>query len=143
MNANDSHLTELTTAQSGSTIEDNAPNAPSQAGFDLIIEGVAGNVIGGSGQPYTLTISAMDLTTVTAAADLVPPVANPQHFDAPTGWKPNGPDFEYTQSFPITVPVLGSGARKYAGHVLQYTTTLVNANGQVVSIIQSDPFVLV
>ncbi len=143
MNANDAKLTEITTAQTGSTVEDNAPNAPAQAGFDIVVEAVAGTAVGNSGAPYTLTITAMDLTAVAPATDLNPVIANPQHFDSPTGGKPSGPDFEYSQSFAVTVPVTGTGARKYAGHVLQYVASLVNQNGQVVSILESDPFVLV
>src|SRR5438552_2468685 len=68
MNANDAKLTEITTAQSGSSVEDSAPNAPAQPGFDVVVEAVAGNAIGNSGAPYTLTITAMDLTLVAAAA---------------------------------------------------------------------------
>jgi len=144
LNANDAQLTELTTAQGGSTVEDNAPNAPAQSSFDLVVEAVAGNAIGNGGAPYTLTISAMDLTAVAAAADLVPPIVNPQHFDTPTGWKQNGLDFEYSQSFPVTIPLDPvTGQRKYAGHILQYVASLVNQNGQIVSIMESDPFVLV
>ena len=142
MNANDANLTELTTAQSGSTVEDNAPNAPAQPGFDVVVEAVAGNAIGNNGAPYTLTVTAMDLTAVAPATDLNPAIANPQHFDLATGWKPNGADFEYSQSFPIAIPLVG-GQRKYAGHILQYVASLVNQNGQIVSIMESDPFVLV
>jgi hypothetical protein len=142
MNANDAKLTEITTAQSGSSVEDSAPNAPAQPGFDIVVEAVAGNAIGNSGAPYTLTITAMDLTDVAPATDLNPVLTGPQFFDGPTGWKPNGPDFEYSATFPITVPVT-AGARKYAGHVLQYVASLVNHNGQIVSILESDPFVLV
>jgi hypothetical protein len=143
MNANDAKLTEITTAQSGSTVEDNAPNAPAQPGFDIVVEAVAGNAIGNSGAPYTLTITAIDLTAVAPATDLNPVFTTQQYFDGPTGWKPNGPDFEYSASFPVTVPVTGIGARKYADHVLQYVASLVNQNGQIVSILESDPFVLV
>src|SRR5260370_40145146 len=81
LNANDANLTELTTAQSGSTVEDNAPNAPAQPGFDLVVEAVAGNAIGNGGAPYTLTVTPMDLTAVAPATDLNPAIANPQHFD--------------------------------------------------------------
>ena len=143
MNANDAKLTEITTAQSGSTVEDNAPNAPAQPGFDIVVEAVAGTAIGNSGAPYTLTITAIDLTAVAPATDLNPVFATQQYFDGPTGWKPNGPDFEYSASFAVTVPVTGTGARKYADHVLQYVASLVNQNGQIVSILESDPFVLV
>lgn len=139
MNANNAQLTELTTAQSGSTVEDNAPNAPGQPAFDIVVEAVAGSAVGGSGAPYALTVTAMDLTDVAAAPALKPTITNPQHFDQATGWKPNGPDFEYTQSFAITVPPNG----QYSGHVLQYVASLVNQNGQIVSIMESDPFVLV
>jgi hypothetical protein len=139
MNANDAQLTELSTAQSGSTVEDNAPNAPGQPNFDVVVEAVAGSAVGGSGAPYTLTITAMDLTAVAAAPVLNPTIANPEHFDLATGWKPSGPDFEYSKSFSIAVPAGG----QYAGHVLQYVASLVNQNGQIVSIIESDPFVIV
>ena len=64
VNANDATLTELATAQSGSMVGDDAPNAPAGGGFDLIIGAVAGSALGSSGAPYTLTVSAIDLTTV-------------------------------------------------------------------------------
>ena len=64
MNATDARLTELTTAHTGSRVGDNAPNGPADAGFDLVIEAVAGAAVGNSGAPYTLTISAIDLTAV-------------------------------------------------------------------------------
>ena len=65
MNANDATLTVLTTAQTGSTVADTAPNAPANPGFDLVVEAAAGSALGSSGAPYTLTISAIDLTTLT------------------------------------------------------------------------------
>jgi hypothetical protein len=136
MNDNDAYLTKLATAQSGSTIEDNAPNANNPASFDLVVEAVAGHAIGNSVAPYTLTITAMDLTTVTQAAALNPTIP-PETFAAPV-WTANGTDFVSTQTFTISVP---SGA--FTGHTLQYTASLVTPNHQIVSIIQSDPFVLV
>ena len=139
MNDNDAYLTKLATAQSGSTIEDNAPNANNPATFDLVVEAVAGHAVGGSFAPYTLTITAMDLTAVAPAPALNPAVPA-QTFDGPGGpiWKANGTDFVSTQKFPITVP-----AGVFTGHTLQYTASLVTTNHQIVSIIQSDPFVLV
>lgn len=83
MNANDAQLTELTTAQSGSTVEDNAPNAPGQPAFDVVVEAVAGSAVGGSGAPYTLTVTAMDLTNVAAAPALKPTITNPQIMENP------------------------------------------------------------
>jgi hypothetical protein len=143
MNANDAQLIEVLTCQHGSTIEDNAPNAPapgapaSAPSFDLVIEGNAGNVIGNSGGPYTLTATAIDLTTMTPATALsLGPVT--QNFSGPT-WKPNGPDdYDTQQSFTIAVP-----AGQFTNHVLLYVASLVSVNDQVVSILTSEPFTLV
>jgi hypothetical protein len=141
MNANDATLTELTTAQTGSTVEDNAPNAPAGASFDLVVEAVAGTALGNSGAPYTLTISAIDLTAVNQPW---PPQILRQAFDAATGWKLSGagPDYECSQTFPVAVPGGGPGG-PLAGHTLQYVASLVSQGAQIVSILQSDPFVLV
>jgi hypothetical protein len=141
MNANDAKLTELITAPSGSMVEDNAPNAPANGGFDLIVEAVAGSALGNSGAPYTLTISAIDLTAVNQPW---PVTSLPQAFDTASGWKLSGtgPDYECTQTLAITVPGGGPGG-PLASHTLQYQASLVSTGGQVVSIIHSDPFVLV
>ena len=143
MNANDAQLIEVLTAQHGSTIQDNAPNAPAPgqaaaATFDVVIEGNAGNVIGNSAAPYTLTVTATDLSATTTAANLNP-VIPAQSFSVPL-WNKNGPDdYDTQQSFTVNVP----NPNPYAGHVLQYVASLVSVNGQVVSILQSEPFTLV
>ena len=141
MNANDATLTELTTAQSGSMVKDDAPNAPASGGFDLILEAVAGSALGSSGAPYTLTISAIDLTTVSQPW---PPQILHQAFDGASGWKLSGtgPDYECAQTFPINVPGGGPGG-PLAGHTLQFVASLVSQGAQIASIIQSEPFVLV
>lgn len=140
MNAHDAMLTELATAQRGSMVGDCAPNAPAGGGFDLIVEAVAGSAVGNSGVPYTLQIGAIDLTAVSQPW---PAIALAQAFDAATGWKLSGagPDYECAQTFPITVP--GGAGGPFAGHTLQYVASLISRGGQIVSIIQSDPFVLV
>jgi hypothetical protein len=142
MNANDAKLTALLTAQSGSRVEDNAPNAPDHAKFDLVVEAVAGNAIGNNLMPYTLTITAMDLTAV-APAPALDPTVPAQSFDTPL-WKLSGggPDYESTQVFKITVPPTVPAGPLH-DHVLQYVASLVNSNGQIASIITSEPFVLV
>jgi len=143
VNANDAQLIEVLTAQHGSTIQDNAPNAPAPgqaaaATFDVVIEGNAGNVIGNSAAPYTLTVTATDLSATTTAANLNP-VIPAQSFSVPL-WNKNGPDdYDTQQSFTVNVP----NPNPYAGHVLQYVASLVSVNGQVVSILQSEPFTLV
>jgi len=49
VNANDATLTALTTAQTGSTVEDTAPNAPANPDFDLILGAAVGSALGSSG----------------------------------------------------------------------------------------------
>jgi hypothetical protein len=60
---------------------------PADASFDLVVEAVAGNALGNSGAPYTLTINAIDLTAVSQPW---PPQMLRQAFDAPTGWMLSG-----------------------------------------------------
>ena len=141
MNANDAALTELATAQTGSRVADNTPNAPASGSFDLVMEAAAGSALGSSGAPYTLTISAMDLTTVSQPW---PPQTLHQAFDAASGWQLSGtgPDYQCTQTFPIPVPGGGPGG-PLAGHTLQCVASLVSRGAQIASILRSDPFVLV
>jgi hypothetical protein len=141
VNANDATLTGLATAQTGSRVADNTPNAPANPGFDLVMEAVAGSALGSSGAPYTLTISAIDLTAVSQPW---PPQTLHQSFDAASGWQLSGtgPDYRCTQTFPIAVPGGGPGG-PLAGHTLQCVASLVSQGAQIASIIHSRPFVLV
>jgi hypothetical protein len=103
VNANDATLTELATAQTGSMVNDDAPNAPAGGGFDLILGAAAGSALGSSGAPYTLTISAIDLT---AASQPWPPQILHQAFDAASGWKlsGNGPGLQMHPDHPAHHP---------------------------------------
>jgi hypothetical protein len=141
VNANDATLTGLVTAQTGSRVADTTPNAPANPGFDLVMQAVAGSALGSSGAPYTLTISAIDLTTVSQPW---PPQTLHQAFDSASGWQLSGtgPDYQCTQTFPITVPGGGPGG-PVAGHTLQCVASLVSQCAQIASIIHSHPFVLV
>jgi hypothetical protein len=140
MHANDAAVTQLTTAHTGSTVQDNAPNAPADASFDLVVEAVAGGALGNSGAPYTLVISAIDLTTVSQPW---PPRVLRQAFGAAAGWRLSGagPYYMCSQIFPIAVP--GGPGGPLAGHTLQAAASLISQGAQIVSIIQGDPFVLV
>jgi len=141
MNANDAALTVVATAQTGSTVADTAPNAPANSGFDLIVHVVAGSGLGSSGAPYTLTLSAIDLTTLTQPW---PTRTLCQAFDPAHGWalSGTGPHYQCSQTLPITIPGNGPGG-PLAGHTLQYLATLVSPGAQIASILQSHPFVLV
>ena len=140
MNANDAVLTGLVTAQTGSMVHDRAPNAPAGGGFDLILGAVAGSALGSSGPPYTLTISAIELTTISQPW---PPRILHQAFDAASGWKLSGtgPDYECIQAIPTTVP--GGPGGPLAGHTLLFVASLISQGAQIVTIRQSDPFALV
>jgi hypothetical protein len=141
VNANDATLTALATAQTGSRVADTAPNAPASASFDLVLEAVAGSALGSSGAPYTLTISAIDLTAVSQPW---PAQTLRQAFDTAHGWELSGtgPDYQCTQTFPISVPGGGPGG-PLAGHTVQFVASLVSQGAQIASIIHSPPFVLV
>jgi len=141
MNANDAVLTTVATAQTGSMVADTAPNAPASASFDLIIRAAAGSALGNSGAPYTLTISAIDLTAVSQGW---PTQTLHQAFDAANGWKLSGTglDYQCTQTVPVPVPGGGPGG-PLAGHTLQCVASIVSQGAQIASIIHSDPFVLV
>jgi len=141
VNANDAALTELATAHTGSTAGHLAPNAPAADSFDLILQAAAGSALGNSGTPYTLTISAIDLTAVTQGW---PTLTLHQSFDAANGWKTRGTGqgYQCTQTFPVPVPGGGPGG-PLAGHTLQCVASLVSRGAWIVSIIHSEPFVLV
>jgi hypothetical protein len=141
VNANDATLTGLVTAQTGSTVADTAPNAPAHPGFDVVVGVAAGSALGSSGAPYTLTLSAIDLTTITQPW---PTRTLRQAFDEGHGWAlaGAGPCYQCTQVFPVTVPGNGPGG-PLAGHTLQYVASLVSPGAQIASVIHSPPFVIV
>jgi hypothetical protein len=141
VNAHDATLTALATAHTGSTVEDTAPNAPAAGAFDLVLAAVAGSALGNSGTPYTLTISAIDLTAVTQGW---PTRTLHQAFDTANGWTPagTGPHYQCTQTIAVPVPGGGPGG-PLAGHTLQCVASLVSQDAQTVAIIHSNPFVLV
>lgn len=55
--------------------------------------------------------------------------------NSPSG---TGPDYESTQTIPNTIP-----DGPLAGHTLQFVASLISQGAQIVTIRQSDPFVLV
>jgi hypothetical protein len=135
MNFNDAEITALYVSENG--IQDDAPNAPSGGPFNVILEMVAGAGLTG---PYTVSVTCADLTlTATAPAVLIPTVLNgPGNFGTGPGWTGVGP---LANVFSETVSV-GPEPAGDKGHVYQYTAALVTSNGQIVSIKQSDPFIL-
>jgi hypothetical protein len=139
VNANHATLTGRTTAHTGSTVADPAPNAPANPGFDPVLETAAGSAPGSCGARYTPTNSAIDPTTTRQAW---PAQAHRQALDPGHGWELSGPgpDHQCTQTFPVTIP--GRAGGPLAGHVLQYLASPVSHGTQIISIIRSHPFVL-
>ena len=144
-NFNDAEITAIYVShRSSAGVQDDAPNAPTAGDrFDVTLEMVAGYALDTS--KYTLTVSCADLTAwKPAPASMIPSTAafaKASTFGG-TGWKPVGPGplyyaFENSETVNTTKPFGGDD------HVYQYTVSLVNASGQVVSIKQSDEFVLI
>jgi hypothetical protein len=135
MNFNDAEITSLYVSENG--IQDDAPNATSGGPFNVVLEMVAGAGLTG---PYTVSITCSDLSlTAPAPAVLIPTGLNLSgNFGSGPGWTGAGPLANvFNQSGPAGPEPAGD-----KGHVYQYTASLFTSNGQIVSIKQSDPFVL-
>jgi hypothetical protein len=138
-NINDAEITSIYVSQTQSAgVQDDAPNLDGitpATEFDVTLEMVAGSALAAAG--YTLTVSCADLTTTASAPGLVPefPPA-PATVSAPA-WIPQGSYFTYSNNVTVPVPA-GAGG----GQVYQYTASLIFANGEVASIMHSDPFSL-
>ena len=141
--ANDAELTHLYSAATNLDVEDNEPNTgppgnPPATSFDLHVEAVAGNVIASSGANYQLTLTAIDETLAAPNAGMSRSAS--QAFDAANGWVSGGGaagNYLKEEVFIIAVP---AGVQ---GHVFRYVGTLVSANGDIVSFIESNRFILV
>jgi hypothetical protein len=137
MNFNDAQITSLYVSEDGSVlgVQDDAPNAPLGKKFRVTLEMVAG---GGVAGPYQLITTCSDLTETAAAPGLNPPAPlnGPGTFNPPD-WVTNvGVADKVFNHFAVINPP------KIPGHVYRYTAALRSDNGQIVSIIESDPFIL-
>jgi hypothetical protein len=137
-NFNDAEITRLYVAQTAAPfVKDDAPNAPAGGAFDVTMEMAAGGAVAG---PYTLVTTCADLSAFAPGPAVLTPgpqINGPGNFQQ-GNWVKAGPEY-WTFSVSVTIPLpAGAGA----GHVYQYTAALTNPDGQVVSIVQSDPFVL-
>jgi hypothetical protein len=142
MNANDARMTQLFTAVDGSSTQDDSPNETGGVAgntYDLLLRAEAGSAIGDSAANYTLTITAFNVSKG-VAEPLLNPVGSPfkEEFDSADNWKPVGVDFVKEEKYDINI-----AAAVPRGDVYQYTAQLVADNFEVISINQSDLFVLV
>ncbi|HXW46155.1 MAG TPA: hypothetical protein VEL03_15315 [Streptosporangiaceae bacterium] len=143
-NFNDAEITDLYVGPTSSPgVQDDAPNAPATGGaglknYDVTLEMVAG---GGLNGPYTLHITCSNVSDTTPAPAAMVPIPGPLNglhdFEKPP-WDNPAPGL-WTFHHHETIKIPAGAAHK----VYQYTAALVNSNNQVVSIKQSDPFILV
>lgn len=101
--------------------------------FDVVVEGRAGSVLGASGQPYALTVSAFDFTAGTNphSTDNTFTQKRVESFELAHGW----PDKVATFTVAVRDPDL------VHGHLLKYFATLVSPN-QITSFVESPLFLL-
>ena len=142
MNNGHASLTRVYTALTGSTVEENAPNQPdvgepADADFDLFVEAAAGNGIGNSSMPYTLTITGVNETRQA----VVPALSSvtTQAFDAANGWNSSGDDFVKTQRLTFNPPLPGPNT---PNDIYRFYVSLVTPNLQIASFAESNQFIL-
>jgi hypothetical protein len=144
MQANDAELTELYTAAVGEEVENNEPNANNTAAgaatFDLRLQAVAGSVLGDSRAEYKLRIDCIDETLAAPNPIMSVPEVT-QQFDpnSPNDWLEQVTSGNFVKEQKNTINV--DAAAK--GHVLRYVASLRGVNGDVVSFIESNKFVLI
>lgn len=143
MNDNDARLTRVYTAVTGSTVEEDIPDQPdageaADPSFDVFIEAAAGNNIGTSGTPHTLTITAVNETKQAVVA-AYSSVTN-QAFNAANGWVSSGDDFVTTQNITLPTPAPAPSA---PNDLYRVYVSLVTPNLQIASFAESNLFMLV
>ena len=143
MNDNDARLTRVFTALTGSTVEEDIPNQPdtgeaADTDFDLFIEAAAGNNVGSSSTPYTLTITGVNVTKQVVVPTLSS--VNSQAFNTGNGWVSSGDDFVKTQNITFSLPLPSPSA---PNDLFRFYVSLVTPNFQIASLTESNLFMLV
>jgi hypothetical protein len=135
MNPNDARLVRIYTRKQGGVVSDETPiggTVGNAAQFEVVVEGEAGNTLGGSGQPYQLRISAIDLTDVNNPES----AQNDFTQDANAAFQP--PDWpQFRKVFTVAL----NNVPAVRNHTLKYMATLNSAN-EVDSAIESELFSL-
>jgi len=142
MNDNHASLTRVYTALTDSIVEENAPNQPDvgeqpDADFDLFVEAAAGNNIGSSSTPYTLTITGVNVTKQAVVPQLTSVSA--QAFNAGNGWTTSGDDFVKTQRLTFNLPLPRPNE---ANDLYRFYVSMVTPNFQIASLAESNLFIL-
>ncbi len=132
-NANTAKLVRIATAPLASDISSNTPLNALYDQFDVIVEGKAGRVLAASGQPYSLRISALDLTTGTNPDSAANNFSQQrmEQFDDAHGWPEKVATFTITLNDPLAVQA----------HLFRYYAILISFN-QIISFVESSLFLL-
>jgi hypothetical protein len=133
MNPNDAKLVRIYTRKQGGAVSDETPiggTNGNNAQFEVVVEGEAGAVLGGSGAPYQLRISAIDLT------DVDNPNSAQNNFSQAADAAFQAPDWpQFEKVFTVSL----NNVNDVQNHTLRYMATL-NAANEVDSAIESDLF---
>jgi hypothetical protein len=136
-NFNDAEITSLYVSEPGSVkdIQDPAPNAPSGGKYRVALEMVAGDGVLGT---YELITTCTDVTDTSSAPAQNPgaPLNGSGTFQS-APWKKDGTHWVFNESVTLPHP---PGAGK--GHIYKYSAAVHNSNGQIVSLKESEPFIL-
>ena len=143
MNDTDARLTRVYTALTGSTVQENIPDQPdageaADADLDLFIEAAAGNNVGTTSMPYTLTITGVNVTKQ-AVVPALSSVTN-QAFNAANGWASSGDDFVKVQN--ITFPS-ALGGTNAPNDLYRFYVSLTTPGLQIASFAESNLFMLI
>lgn len=132
-NANTARLVRVTTRALGGGLPSDTPLSAATNQFDVVVEGRSGCVLGTSGQPYGLRISALDLITGTNPNSMRNNFSQQrtERFDSAHGWPEKVATFTITIDDPMAIQ----------GHLLRYYAILTSAN-QIVSFVESPVFLL-
>jgi hypothetical protein len=132
-NASNARLVRVATRSWGSSIDSETPLSDGNTRFHVVVEGKAGSVLGASGQPYELQISALDLITGSNPHSAANNFSQRtmERFDAIDGWP------EHVMIFTITLNDLIA----IQGHLFRYYAILTSAN-QILSFVESPMFLL-
>jgi hypothetical protein len=118
----------------GGSVSDEMPlRAGKNNQFEVVVEGIAGILLGTSGQPYSLEIGAFDISAGTSphSESNIFTQRRLEAFDAANGW-PNK-----VATFTVTLNDIAA----VQGHLLRYYAILTSAN-HIVSFIESSLFLL-
>jgi hypothetical protein len=132
-NANNAKLVRITTRAFGGDIFSDTPLSALTYRFDVVVEGRSGRVLGASGQPYGLRISALDLTTGRNPHSAANNFSQQriEAFDGPHGWPDKVAIFTITLNDLLAVQ----------GHLFRYYAILTSAN-HILSFVESPLFLL-